>query len=235
MSETKLSPQLTELSVEDHLSLLQDQIAELKARLAHYEFELEEGTSAIEGAGTGLFTNSFIPSGCVVGEYSGTRSYRLLVPATGRYVMWQKDAQGKPRFLTEDTYILWLVDEDEDDRPWMGDYPEVETGIDGGVSGNVMRYANSDDEPNLEMFVTEDKRVMAISVREIEADKELFWDYHPGRDKDFSVTPDHIETELQRFITVTDKGWVRLTEQALQIPQKRGGKKNKKRRKKRRG
>ncbi|CAM3577253.1 SET domain-containing protein [Parendozoicomonas haliclonae] len=230
MSHSELSQPQSESAVEERLSQLQSQIAELKARLANYEFELAEGQSRLEGAGSGLFAKTFIPSGRVVGEYTGTESFRLLVPATGRYVMWQRDAQGQPHFLDKDTYILWLVDDEEDDQPWMGDYPEIESGIDGSVSGNLMRYANSNDEPNLEMFVTENQRVVAISLRDIEPEEELFWDYHPGRDKDFSIIPDHIETDLERFIRVSDDGQVRLTDQALQIPQKRGGKKRKKKR-----
>ncbi len=220
-------------SDQDKIASLQSEVSELRARLANYEFHLEDGQSGIEGAGTGLFTHSFIPTGRVVGEYTGVKSYRLLVPATGRYIMWQKDDQGMPHFLNQDTYILWLVDEDEDDDiPWCGEYPDLEMGIDGADNESPMRFANSNDDPNLEMFVTEDHHVMAISLRDIEPGEELFWDYHPGRDKDFAVNPDHIETDLEKFVTVDANGWVRLTEQALQIPQKRGGKKRKKHRKK---
>ncbi|MTI13161.1 SET domain-containing protein-lysine N-methyltransferase [Sansalvadorimonas verongulae] len=217
---------------QEKVASLQSEIAELRARLANYEFRLEEATSTIPGAGTGLFTRDFIPSGRVVGEYTGRKSFRLLVPSTGRYVMWQRDEQGMPHFLNKDTYILWLVDEEEDDEPWRGEYPGLEMGIDGTHSDNCMRYANSNDDPNLEMFVTEDQHVVAVSLRDIEPNQELFWDYHPGRDKDFEIVPDHIETDLEKFIIVDDKGCVRLTEQALQIPQERGGKKRKKRRKK---
>lgn len=219
---------------EGSITELQAQIATLTARLSRYEFDLEEGPSQIEDGGCGLFTNSRIPSGSVVGEYIGTRTYRILIPATGRYVMWQRneteEKKGEPQFLKQDTYVLWLVDDEEDSHPWQGHYPEIEMGIDGNVPGNMVRFANSDDEPNLEMFVTEDKRVMAISLREVEAGEELFWDYHPGREKDFSITPDHIETDLKRYITVTDKGWVRLTEAALEVPQKRGGKRRRRNR-----
>ena len=225
-----LAEQPLEQTLEQKLASLQSENAELKARLANYEFHLQEKQSLIPGAGTGLYTRELIPAGRVVGEYTGIRSFRLLVPATGRYVMWQRNEQGLPKFLNQDTYILWLVDEEEDDQPWQGEYPELEMGLDGAMAGNLMRYANSHDEPNLEMFVTEDQHVVALSLRVIEPGEELYWDYHPGREKDFEIHPDHIETDLEQFVTVDDKGWVRLTEQALQIPQRRGGKKKKKRR-----
>ncbi len=231
MTDTKPSP--SKPTRTDRIKALQQQIQTLTERLAQYEFELEERPSAIAGAGSGLFTRTSIPSGRMVGEYTGVRAYRLLVPATGRYVMWHRNEDGQPTFLKQDTYILWLVDDEEDGRPWQGNYPEIETGIDGNIPGNLVRYANSDDEPNLEMFVTEDKRVMAISLREIDAEEELFWDYHPGREKDFSINPDHIETDFKRYITVTEKGWVRLTEQALVVPPKRGGKKRRRKRRSR--
>ncbi len=231
MTDTKPSP--SKPTRTDRIKALQQQIQTLTERLAQYEFELEERPSVIAGAGSGLFTKTPIPSGRMVGEYTGVRAYRLLVPATGRYVMWHRNKDGQPTFLKQDTYILWLVDDEEDSRPWQGHYPEIETGIDGNIPGNLVRYANSDDEPNLEMFVTEDKRVMAISLREIDAEEELFWDYHPGREKDFSINPDHIETDFKRYITVTEKGWVRLTEQALEVPPKRGGKKRRRKRRSR--
>ncbi len=227
MSHTEVS---SSVEADNEIASLQREVSELKARLANYEFRLHEGESKIEGAGTGLFTRDFIPSGRVVGEYTGVKSFRLLVPATGRYVMWQRDEQGLPHFLNQDTYILWLVD-DDDDEPWRGEYPDLEMGIDGRHSESPMRYANSADEPNLEMFVTDDQGVVAISLREVEPDSELFWDYHPGRDKDFGIVPDHIETDLEKYITVNDKGRVQLTDQALQIPTRRGGKKRKKKRK----
>ncbi|MCL6270520.1 SET domain-containing protein-lysine N-methyltransferase [Sansalvadorimonas sp. 2012CJ34-2] len=232
MNSTDLTQATEDSMTTEKIISLQSEIAELKARLANYEFHLESGESQLDEAGTGLFTKNFIPAGRVVGEYTGRKSYRLLVPATGRYVMWQEDEQGQPHFLNQDTYILWLVDEEEDDQPWQGDYPELETGIDGAHCTSVMRYANSNDDPNLEMFVTENLHVVAVSLREIEPGEELFWDYHPGRDKDFSVVPDHIETDLERFVTVNEEGWVRLTQEALVIRQQRGGKRNRRKKKK---
>ena len=233
MNGTDTTQEAAGLPVDERIISLQSEIAELKARLANYEFQLEKGKSQIEGAGDGLFTRDFIPGGRVVGEYTGLKSYRLLVPVTGRYVMWQKDEQGFPRFLNQDTYILWLVDEDEDDQPLTGDYPELEMGIDGAYCTSFMRYANSNDDPNMEMFVTDDQHVIALSVRDIEPGEELFWDYHPGRDKDFAVHPDHIETDLDRFVVVNEEGWVRLTQEALHIPPKRGGKRRRNKKKKR--
>ncbi len=231
MNSTDITREATDLTVDDRIVSLQSEIAELKARLANYEFQLDKGESQIKGAGTGLFTKNFIPAGRVVGEYTGMRSYRLLVPATGRYVMWQKDEQGFPRFLNQDTYILWLVDEEDDDHPWQGDYPDLEVGIDGAYCSSFMRYANSNDDPNLEMFVTDDQHVIALSVRDIEPGEELFWDYHPGRDKDFSTHPDHIEPDLERYVVVNEEGWVKLTQEALHVQPKRGRRRNRKKKK----
>ncbi len=198
---------------------------QLQSRLKRYEFDLIEGASRIEGAGKGLFTRDFIPSGSVVGEYSGRRAFRIEIPATGRYVMWHKDESGCPLFLDNDTYILWLVDEyefddeeEEDIEPdWENYTPVIEQGIDASDGGrSLLRLANSSDEPNLSMLVTHDRRVFAVAMEDILPGEELYWDYHPDRDKDFEVDPDHVEMDLDRYITVGRNGWIKLRRAAFE-------------------
>ncbi|MCK5893287.1 MAG: SET domain-containing protein-lysine N-methyltransferase [Endozoicomonadaceae bacterium] len=199
----------------------------LESRLKRYEFELSEGSSHIEGAGNGLFTRDFIPSGTIVAEYVGRRAFRIAIPATKRYVMWHRDRSGYPLFLKSDTYILWLVDEehefdeeyDEDaEQDWKNYSPVIEYGIDAeDDEQSLLSLVNSNDEPNLSMIVTHDRRVFAVAMEDILIGEELSWDYHPDRDKDFDLDPDHIEQDVDRYIMVERNGWVTLRDEAFPL------------------
>jgi SET domain-containing protein len=74
----------------------------------------------------------------------------------------------------------------------------IERGIDAANgTSSLLSLVNSNDEPNISMVVTHDRRVFAVAMENILAGKELYWDYHPERDKDFEIDPDHIETDLE--------------------------------------
>lgn len=209
------------------LEQLMTENQQLESRLKRYEFELSTGKSRIEGAGKGLFTRDFIPSGSVVAEYAGRRAFRIAIPATKRHVMWHRDKRGYPLFLESDTYILWLVDEkyatDEEhdeaiEQDWENYSPVIEYGIDAeGDEQSLLSLANSNDEPNLSMIVTHDRRVFAVAMEDILIGEELYWDYHPDRDKDFDLDPDYIEKDIDRYIMVERNGWITLRDEAFPL------------------
>lgn len=90
-------------------------------------------------------------------------------------------------------YVGERITQEEGDRryPWEDDVPyhtllftvEDDVLVDGGVGGNDSIYINHSCDPNC-ASVIEDGRIFIDSIRAIEPDEELTFDYHlivPGR------------------------------------------------------
>jgi len=213
-----------EQALEKKLLQIQAENRILKKKLSLYEFCFYAKESLIKGAGVGLFTSSKIPSGSIIGEYTGIKVWRMTIPKTKRYVVWSIDKNNRPKFHLSDTYILWFEDE-EYSVDETGHYtdknncdenvsPIIEDGIDGSENTNSLLWrSNSSDTPNSTILVTHDRKAFAIAMEDISPEQEICWDYNPGTEKDFSVPPDAVENDYNRYITIDENGQVHLKHQ----------------------
>ena len=179
-------------------------------------------SSGLQKAGQGVYAGELIKSGTVIGEYTGEKVYRQLIPRTGCYAVWKND-NGRLQFLNQDYYTIWI----EDPEKRRG---QVEEGIDAETTASddcPLKLVNHNADNNIQIIVTRDNRVFAVACKDIKKDEELFWDYDTRREHLFELEgasqsalkkQDHIEAHPARYVKLNPaSGSVKLTKEAKQF------------------
>ncbi len=171
------------------------------------------------GGGIGLLAGCDIPSGTVVGEYKGESIYRLFIPHTKKYVVWKMGIDGKPEFIFQDPYAVWIYDSE---APKRSDGSVLQMGVnaDFGESEEAkckLRRINHSAQNNVQLVITSDNRIFAIASHPISKNDELFWDYDPERQGLFQLkegeqhllkSQDHIEREPLEYVDIDSEGFL---------------------------
>ena len=204
--------------VDEFQPILEDKVAKAKKSFP----KLRSDVSGITQAGQGLYAGEPIESGTRLGEYTGEKVYRQLIPTTGRYALWKRERSGQIIFLDNDFHTVWI----EDSSKRKG---QVQEGIDAKNKDDTecpLKLMNHHSMHNVKLIVTDDGRIFAIASRDIREGEELFWNYSMNR-KDLFDLPrekqhllqqqDHIETHPSVYVAFDrTTGNTRLTARSRQ-------------------